>query len=188
VARAGVGRVDRRGQRVALGHHDPFARHLLERAGEALVRALDDRRDAPRVDRAPVALAAAGDLGADDVAGNRSGVLALGDEQIFVRVGRDHEAEAALVVAVRALDLVGGRLLRREHDRAARAEADAALVHEVAQRLAKRRVMLFAGKVQLVREPARLLRLVVVGLQVAEDAFLDLLGHVGDGFYGKSCG
>ena len=77
---------------------------------------------------------AVGDDGDDDVAGEGPAVFAFGDVEVFVGggVGGDDEAEAPAVVAVGAGELVGGQLLRGQHDVTAGAEDDAAGVHELA--------------------------------------------------------
>ena len=124
MARGGVGGEDRLGERVAVGQDDPRALGLLlERADEPLLAPLDDLDDLAVVEGlAVLAGAAVGDAGLDDVAADRAVVRALGDVEVLVGggVGRDDEAEPALLARYVPTNSSLARLLAGQQDVAAR--------------------------------------------------------------------
>ena len=91
------------------------------------------------------------------------------------RIGRHDKAEAPLVMAVGSDELIAPDLLRRQDHRAAAAEDDPPLVHQIAQGLAKDGVILLLAEVQLLGQPARLLRAIVLALEMSEDFRFQLL-------------
>ena len=189
VPAGGVGGEDRLGQRVAVRQDDPLPGHGGQGADEALLAAGDHLGDLAAEHGLAVALAAVGDGAADDVAGHRPAVLALGDVQVLVagRVGRHQEAEAPLVVPVGAEDLAVGRLRGGQHDRPLGAEHDPPGAHQLFQGVAEGvEVLVGVGDLKVVGQPARPLGAVVGGLQVVNDLGVQGFGRMGVGHGSRS--
>src|SRR5436190_1459868 len=55
---------------------------------------------------------------------------------------------------------------------------DAALAHELAQRLLELLIFLISRKVELARQPAPLLRAIGIAFEMCEDLLLNVFGHV----------
>ena len=111
VARRGIGSEDRLGENIAVGQHQPFPLLAHQRSDESLLRAGDDLRDLAAEHHLAVARLAIGDLGPDNVPGDRPGVVSLGDEQALVpvRIGGHDEPESAAILAIRSDDPLGDR-------------------------------------------------------------------------------
>jgi hypothetical protein len=146
VPRAGIGREDRLGELVSVRQDHPRGPLLDERPDEAGIGALDDLGDPAGVDGLAVALALAGDLGADDVAVDRPRRFRPGgmyrSSRVPGSVGTTNP-KPRLLCRYGPDELIPrrpGRLgLVRHHHRAAAAKHDPPGVHEVAQCFPERR-------------------------------------------------